>query len=60
MQDDFPDGVDYTFDAVGDPETTKTAFRWTRNGGLCVIVGLPAPARGSSWIPRSSSGARSG
>ena len=42
MQDDFPDGVDYTFDAVGDPETTKTAFRWTRNGGLCVIVGLPA------------------
>ena len=42
MQDDFPDGVDYTFDAVGDPETTKAAFRWTRNGGLCVIVGLPA------------------
>jgi S-(hydroxymethyl)glutathione dehydrogenase/alcohol dehydrogenase len=42
MRDDFPDGVDYTFDAVGDPETTKTAFRWTRNGGLCVIVGLPA------------------
>ena len=42
MQDDFPDGVDYAFDAVGDPETTKSAFRWTRNGGLCVIVGLPA------------------
>ena len=42
MQDDFPDGVDYAFDAVGDPETTKAAFRWTRNGGLCVIVGLPA------------------
>ena len=42
MQSDFPDGVDYTFDAVGDPATTKTAFRWTRNGGLCVIVGLPA------------------
>jgi S-(hydroxymethyl)glutathione dehydrogenase/alcohol dehydrogenase len=42
MQDDFPEGVDYAFDAVGDPETTKAAFRWTRNGGLCVIVGLPA------------------
>jgi len=42
MKDAFPDGVDYAFDAVGDPETTKTAFRWTRNGGLCVIVGLPA------------------
>jgi S-(hydroxymethyl)glutathione dehydrogenase/alcohol dehydrogenase len=38
----FPDGFDYAFDAVGDPQTTKTAFRWTRNGGLCVIVGLPA------------------
>jgi S-(hydroxymethyl)glutathione dehydrogenase/alcohol dehydrogenase len=36
------DGVDYAFDAVGDVETTATAFRWTRNGGLCVIVGLPA------------------
>jgi S-(hydroxymethyl)glutathione dehydrogenase/alcohol dehydrogenase len=42
MKDEFPDGVDDTFDAVGDPETTKTAFRWARNGGLCVIVGLPA------------------
>jgi S-(hydroxymethyl)glutathione dehydrogenase/alcohol dehydrogenase len=38
----LPDGADYCFDAVGDPETTKLAFRWTRNGGLCVIVGLPA------------------
>ena len=38
----FPEGFDYAFDAVGDPETTKAAFRWTRNGGLCVIVGLPA------------------
>jgi len=38
----LPEGVDYAFDAVGDPATTKLAFRWTRNGGLCVIVGLPA------------------
>jgi len=38
----LPDGADYCFDAVGDPETTKLAFRWTRNGGLSVIVGLPA------------------
>ena len=42
MKECFPDGVDYAFDAVGDPETTKTAFRWTRNAGLTVIVGLPA------------------
>jgi S-(hydroxymethyl)glutathione dehydrogenase / alcohol dehydrogenase len=42
MKESLPDGVDYAFDAVGDPATTKTAFRWTRNGGLTVIVGLPA------------------
>jgi S-(hydroxymethyl)glutathione dehydrogenase/alcohol dehydrogenase len=42
MKGVLPDGVDYAFDAVGDPSTTKLAFRWTRNGGLCVIVGLPA------------------
>jgi S-(hydroxymethyl)glutathione dehydrogenase/alcohol dehydrogenase len=37
-----PDGADYAFDAVGDPATTLLALRWTRNGGTCVIVGLPA------------------
>ena len=45
MKESFPDGVDYAFDAVGDPATTKTAFRWTRNAGLTVIVGLPALGR---------------
>jgi S-(hydroxymethyl)glutathione dehydrogenase/alcohol dehydrogenase len=40
-----PGGVDYAFDAVGDPETTTVAFRWTRNGGMCVIVGLPAAGK---------------
>jgi S-(hydroxymethyl)glutathione dehydrogenase/alcohol dehydrogenase len=38
-------GVDYALDAVGDPETTTVAFRWTRNGGTCVIVGLPAAGK---------------
>jgi len=38
----LPDGVDYAFDAVGDPATTETALRFTRDGGTCVIVGLPA------------------
>ena len=38
-------GVDYAFDAVGDPETTAVAFRWTRSGGTCVIVGLPAAGK---------------
>jgi S-(hydroxymethyl)glutathione dehydrogenase/alcohol dehydrogenase len=45
MKSELPDGVDYAFDAVGDPETTEVAFRWTRNGGLCVIVGLPAAGK---------------
>lgn len=38
----LPDGVDYAFDAVGDPATTATALRFTRDGGTAVIVGLPA------------------
>jgi S-(hydroxymethyl)glutathione dehydrogenase / alcohol dehydrogenase len=38
----LPDGADYAFDAVGGPETTELALRWTRSGGSCVVVGLPA------------------
>lgn len=45
MKSELPSGVDYAFDAVGDPETTAVAFRWTRSGGTCVIVGLPAAGR---------------
>ncbi len=37
-----PDGADYAYDAVGNPETTALALRFTRSGGTCVIVGLPA------------------
>ncbi len=37
-----PDGVDFGFDAVGDPSTSVTALRFTRSGGTAVIVGLPA------------------
>jgi S-(hydroxymethyl)glutathione dehydrogenase / alcohol dehydrogenase len=37
-----PDGADYAFDAVGDPETSSLALRSTRSGGVCVLVGLPA------------------
>jgi S-(hydroxymethyl)glutathione dehydrogenase/alcohol dehydrogenase len=36
------EGVDYAFDAVGAPATTKAALRWTRGGGTAVVVGLPA------------------
>jgi S-(hydroxymethyl)glutathione dehydrogenase / alcohol dehydrogenase len=36
------EGVDYAFDAVGAPETTALALRWTRGGGTTVVVGLPA------------------
>jgi len=45
MKAELPGGADYALDAVGDPETTQTAFRWTRNGGTCVIVGLPAAGK---------------
>src|SRR5262249_38084340 len=45
MNAELPGGADYALDAVGDPETTQTAFRWTRNGGTCVIVGLPAAGK---------------
>ena len=38
----LPDGADYGFDAVGDPQTSETALRSTRDGGTAVIVGLPA------------------
>ena len=42
MRELLPDGADYAFDAVGSPETTELALRWTRSGGSCVVVGLPA------------------
>jgi S-(hydroxymethyl)glutathione dehydrogenase/alcohol dehydrogenase len=42
MREVLPDGADYGFDAVGDPQTTVTALRSTRDGGTTVIVGLPA------------------
>jgi Zn-dependent alcohol dehydrogenase len=38
----LPDGADVGFDAVGDPATTATTLEHTRDGGLTVIVGLPA------------------
>jgi S-(hydroxymethyl)glutathione dehydrogenase/alcohol dehydrogenase len=41
MKEVAPDGVDVAFDAVGDPQTTALALRWTRNGGRTVVVGLP-------------------
>jgi S-(hydroxymethyl)glutathione dehydrogenase/alcohol dehydrogenase len=42
MSDLLPDGADYAFDAVGNPDTTALALRYTRSSGTCVIVGLPA------------------
>jgi S-(hydroxymethyl)glutathione dehydrogenase/alcohol dehydrogenase len=42
MRELLPEGADYAFDAVGAPETTGLALRWTRSGGSCVVVGLPA------------------
>ncbi len=42
MKEVAPDGADHAFDAVGNPETVSLALRFTRSGGTCVIVGLPA------------------
>jgi S-(hydroxymethyl)glutathione dehydrogenase / alcohol dehydrogenase len=42
MKENASDGADYAFDAVGNPETSVLALRFTRSGGTCVIVGLPA------------------
>jgi S-(hydroxymethyl)glutathione dehydrogenase/alcohol dehydrogenase len=42
LRDVVRDGVDVAFDAVGDPATTVTALAHTRDGGLAVIVGIPA------------------
>jgi S-(hydroxymethyl)glutathione dehydrogenase/alcohol dehydrogenase len=37
-----PEGVDYSFDAVGDPATSAIALHFARSGGTAMIVGLPA------------------
>jgi Zn-dependent alcohol dehydrogenase len=37
-----PDGADRALDVVGNPETSALALRFTRSGGTCVIVGIPA------------------
>jgi S-(hydroxymethyl)glutathione dehydrogenase/alcohol dehydrogenase len=42
MREVSPGGVEVAFDAVGTPETSALALRWTRNGGRAVIVGLAA------------------
>ena len=41
MKEIAPVGADYAFDAVGFPETSATALRFTRSGGTTVLVGLP-------------------
>ncbi len=46
-----PEGVDYAFDAVGTPETTALALRWTRGGGTTVVVGLSAAGARLSLDP---------
>ncbi|HXF98556.1 MAG TPA: zinc-binding dehydrogenase, partial [Gaiellaceae bacterium] len=36
-----PGGVDYAFDAVGEPATAQLALRLARSSGTAVLVGLP-------------------
>jgi Zn-dependent alcohol dehydrogenase len=42
MKEIAPDGADRALDVVGNPQATATALRFTRSGGTCVIVGIPA------------------
>src|SRR6185503_16561592 len=42
MKQTLSDGADKSFDVVGNPETSALALRFTRSGGTCVIVGIPA------------------
>ena len=42
MKEIAPDGADRALDVVGNPQTSATALRFTRSGGTCVIVGIPA------------------
>ena len=42
MKEAFSDGADRALDVVGNPETSALALRFTRSGGTCVIVGIPA------------------
>src|SRR3954470_11012119 len=37
-----PDGADRALDIVGNPETAALSLRFTKSGGTCVIVGIPA------------------
>jgi S-(hydroxymethyl)glutathione dehydrogenase / alcohol dehydrogenase len=36
------DGVDYAFEALGNPEVAEQAFRSVRDGGTTVLIGQPA------------------
>jgi S-(hydroxymethyl)glutathione dehydrogenase/alcohol dehydrogenase len=45
------EGVDFAFDAVGAPQTTALALRWTRGGGTTVVVGLAATGARLSLDP---------
>jgi S-(hydroxymethyl)glutathione dehydrogenase/alcohol dehydrogenase len=42
MKEVASDGADRALDVVGNPETSAFALRFTRSGGTCVIVGIPA------------------
>jgi S-(hydroxymethyl)glutathione dehydrogenase / alcohol dehydrogenase len=44
------EGVDYSFDAVGAPQTTLQAFEGTCKGGMVVVIGI-APAGVNMAIP---------
>jgi S-(hydroxymethyl)glutathione dehydrogenase/alcohol dehydrogenase len=42
LADVAPNGVDYAFDAVGDPQTADLAIRMSASGATVVLVGLPS------------------
>ncbi len=49
----FPHGADLVVEAAGLPETIQSAFRWTRPGGTCVLMGVcldPVEVRPVAWL----------
>jgi Zn-dependent alcohol dehydrogenase len=51
LRDLAPAGVDFAFEAVGHVELEAIALRWTRNGGTCCLVGMPAAGARVSLDP---------
>lgn len=44
-------GFDVVFDCVGSPASIDDAIRFTRAGGVMVLIGMPGAKKGVDWTP---------